>query len=148
MAKTVKRLAFSDNQIKLLIDLYRENECLWNVKSPEYKSYLKRKDAIANISEKMGFTEEIIKKKIASIRSTYLLEKKKCKDSHRTGTGTDDIYHSSLPWFQYMTFLNDVIIARKTLDNFESQQIQVSCLYYLFYCDIIFLINKYYRRVH
>lgn len=60
MAKTVKRQAFSESQILLLIDLYRENECLWNVKCPEYKNNIKRKGAIANISEKMGFSEEII----------------------------------------------------------------------------------------
>lgn len=126
MAKTVKRQAFSDSQILLLIDLYRENECLWNVKCPEYKNNIKRKGAIANISEKMGFSEEIIKKKIASIRATYLIEKKKIKDSQRTGTGADDIYHPTVPWFQHMAFLNDVIIARKTVDNLESHQTQVS----------------------
>lgn len=142
MAKSVKRLSFSDNQIMLLIELYRENECLWNVKSPEYKNNVKRKGAIANISEKMGFTEEIIKKKIASIRSTYLLEKKKIKDSQHTGTGTDDVYHSTLPWFQHMTFLNDVIIARKTLDNLESQQTQVSCFYFIYFIFIHSIFGK------
>nr|CAH7728108.1 unnamed protein product [Callosobruchus chinensis] len=60
----------------LLVELYRENECLCNVKSPEYKNTIKRKGAIANISEKMVFTDEIIKKRIASIKSTYLLKKK------------------------------------------------------------------------
>nr|CAH7737601.1 unnamed protein product [Callosobruchus chinensis] len=77
----------------------------------------------------MGFTKEIIEKKVASIRSTYLLEKKKINDSHHTGTGTDDIYHSTLPWFQHMTILSDVIIPRKTLDNLESQKkIQINLI--------------------
>lgn len=49
MAKYVKRIAFSDEQMFTLINLYRKNECLWDVRSPEYKNAVKRKRALSNI---------------------------------------------------------------------------------------------------
>lgn len=126
MAKSVKRIAFSDEKIFQLIELYRERECLWDIKSPEYKNNAKRKTAFTYISEKMELPEDIVKKKINSIRSTYLLEKKKIFDSRRTGTGTDNLYIPSVPWFEQMMFLNDVIIPRKTTSNLDPQITQVS----------------------
>ncbi|CAH1114372.1 unnamed protein product [Psylliodes chrysocephalus] len=122
--KTVKRITFSDEKIIELIELYRENECLWNIKSAEYKNNIKRKAAITDIAKNLFVKEEIIKKKITSIRSTYLMEKKKILDSHKTGSGTDDLYSPLVPLYEHMTFLNDVIIARKTKSNLESQIIE------------------------
>ncbi|KAK9688193.1 hypothetical protein QE152_g35725 [Popillia japonica] len=71
----------------------------------------------------MELPEDIVKKKIASIRATYLLEKKKIADSCGTGTGADDLHVSTLPWFGEMEFLNDVIISRKTTSNLNYQTI-------------------------
>ncbi|KAK0077165.1 hypothetical protein PV326_010235, partial [Microctonus aethiopoides] len=120
MAKSVKRIALSEDKIHQLIESYRENECLWQVKSPHYKNYIKKKAAIADIAEKMGITKEITKKKIASLRSTYLLEKKKIADSKSTGSGTDTVCISTIPWFNQMEFLDDVIIARRTISNLDT----------------------------
>lgn len=124
----MKRIAFSDEKILQLIELYREMECLWDIKSPQYKNNVKRKAALTYISEKMELSEEIVKKKINSLRATYLLEKKKIFDSRRTGTGTDDLYIPTVPWFDEMVFLNDVIIPRKTTSNLDSQITQVSAV--------------------
>ena len=96
-----------------------------DIKSAFYKNNVKRKDAIAKIAKKLGIDEETVKKKIASIRATYLLEKKKINDSQRTGMSTDDIYCPTVPWIEHKQFLNDVIIARKTISNLESKLTQV-----------------------
>lgn len=140
MAKSVKRIAFSEDEIHQLMDLYRENECLWQVKSPHYKNYIKRKAAIADIAEKMGITEEITKKKIASLRSTYLLGKKKIADSKSTGSGTDTVYISTIPWFNQMEFLDDVIIARRTISNLDTSITQVRTVLESFYFHIVIII--------
>lgn len=127
MAKSVKRIAFSDDKIFILLDLYRKNECLWDVKSPYYKNAIKRKSALSNIAENLDLDQELVKKKIASIRATYLLEKKKIADSQRTRNSTGDVYTPSVTWFDHMKFLDDVIIPRKTVSNLDASQINQVC---------------------
>lgn len=120
----MKRIAFSDEKIFILLDLYQKNECLWDVKSPDYKNAIKRKSALSNIAENLNLDQELVKKKIASIRATYLLEKKKIADSQRTGSSTGDVYIPTVSWFDHMKFLDDVIIPRKTVANLDSAQIE------------------------
>lgn len=129
MGKNVKRIAFSDKQIFTLIQLYQENECLWNINVSDYKNNTKRKTAVSTIAKKMGLTEDLVKKKISSLRATYLMEKKKIYDSRRKGSGRDDLYSPTVPWFEQMHFLNDVIIARKATSNLDSQALKV-CIYF------------------
>lgn len=139
MAKSVKRVAFSDEKLFTLIELYRQNECLWDIKSPYYKNTIKRKAAFTIIGEKLDLDEETIKKKIASLRATYILEKKKITDSQRTGTGTDDVYFPTIPWFEHMQFLNDVIIPRKTVSTLQPEDFQTQVCINFFIVIISFI---------
>ncbi|XP_022912943.2 uncharacterized protein [Onthophagus taurus] len=125
MVKTVKRIAFSEKQILNLIDLYRKKECLWNTKSPFYNNHAERRDALRFIAKSLNYNEETIKKKITSIRATYLLEKKKIKDSLLAGNGADTMYRPTVIWFEHMNFLDGVIIPRKTTLNLEVQTTQL-----------------------
>ena len=66
----------------LLIELYRQNPCLWNVKADVYKYRNKRVAAINKITaelQKSGLSAHTseVKKKIESIRSQYRRELRK-----------------------------------------------------------------------
>lgn len=125
--RATQKIIFNNATLLHFIELYRKNECLWNVKAVDYKKSDKRKKAVAEMAIQFGVTEEFVKKKIQSLRSTYIQEKKKIADSKRTGTGSDDVYIPSLFWFHELEFLQDVIIPRKTTSNLDNNT-QVSRL--------------------
>lgn len=43
-------------RVKLLIDLYEKSECLWNIRSSEYKNQSKKKVAKTDIGKHFGFS--------------------------------------------------------------------------------------------
>jgi hypothetical protein len=43
-------------RVKLLIDLYHGKECLWNIKSKEYKNQTKKKAAKTEIATHFGMS--------------------------------------------------------------------------------------------
>ncbi|CAH2001940.1 unnamed protein product [Acanthoscelides obtectus] len=67
---------------------------------------------------KEGTTIQDINTKINNIRSTYSQEKMKIKKSQGTGSGADDMYTPSVPWFEIADrFLSEMIKPRKTFQN-------------------------------
>ena len=81
----------------LLIELCRQNPCLWNVKADVYKDRNKRVAAINNKSaelQKSGLFANAseVKKKIESIRSQYRRELRKLEKSKSSGAGADEVY--------------------------------------------------------
>ncbi|XP_049948585.1 uncharacterized protein LOC126456826 [Schistocerca serialis cubense] len=66
-----------------LIEMYKADEALYNVRHPEYKNRLRRLESYKNIAEvisrdiRPGCTVEDIKKKIDGLRSSYFHEKEK-----------------------------------------------------------------------
>jgi hypothetical protein len=47
-------------RVGLLITLYEENECLWNIRSAEYKNIFKKKTAKAEIGKNFGMTGRLL----------------------------------------------------------------------------------------
>uniref|UniRef100_A0A0A9W2D2 DNA-directed RNA polymerase D subunit 1 n=1 Tax=Lygus hesperus TaxID=30085 RepID=A0A0A9W2D2_LYGHE len=107
-----QRLVFSEKLMYSFINDYKESSCLWDIKNPDYKCAEKRRTALATLAAKYDVSEEEAKKKINSLRSTYLQEKKKVEESKRANSG--EIYEPSLYWYHELEFLYDVIIPRKT----------------------------------
>ncbi|XP_071529508.1 uncharacterized protein [Panulirus ornatus] len=99
----------------LLIDLYRQNPCLWNVRAEVYKDRNKRVAAINNITaelQKSGLSKSglsvitsEVKKKIESIRSQFGRELRKLEKSKKSGVGADEIYTPTLWCFDDLCFL-------------------------------------------
>ena len=62
------------------IELFREKRCLWDTKSKFYRNKMIRKEAALEIATAMsvllneGFTEEMVLKKIHSMRTQYRKE--------------------------------------------------------------------------
>ncbi|CAH2084108.1 unnamed protein product [Euphydryas editha] len=90
----VKKL--SEDQILKFVSLYRENTCLWDISSEDYKNKPMRQSALQKLCIGMeieGFTVEDVKNKIKSIRSTYYLELDKIKKSS-TSDASGNVYQS------------------------------------------------------
>lgn len=100
---------------------YQKYECLWNVKSPNYRNIALKLAAYDEIALKFYIDVAEVKKKINSYRTTYMAEKKKIRDSARTGASTDDLYISHIPWLSACTFLDAVVEARTSKSNTTSE---------------------------
>ncbi|KAF5280149.1 hypothetical protein FQR65_LT15065 [Abscondita terminalis] len=108
------------------VEAYRDWPCLWNVKDAIYKNKHARDAAykeIENIMNIEGFGIMEIKNKIRALRSTYSQEKKKIKDSKKSGAGTNQVYVPGVKWFKEMdSFLHQLEDnKRQTEDNLTVQ---------------------------
>ncbi|KAJ0172676.1 hypothetical protein K1T71_011815 [Dendrolimus kikuchii] len=127
----VKKL--SEDQMLKFVSLYRENPCLWDISSEDYKNKPMRQSALQNLCIGMeiegetfnfhtntqieGFTVEDVKNKIKSICSTYNLEQDKIKKSSTSGA-SGNVYQPKLKWFaEFNSFIkNDT--GEDEFDNF------------------------------
>lgn len=135
------KLTFNSETLLRFIELYRKNECLWNIKLDDYKKHDKRKNAVAEIALELNVSEEFVKKKIQSLRSTYIQEKKKIYESKTTGTGSDDVYSPSLYWFHELDFLQDVIVPRKTTSNLENNTQVITFTINIYLCFLMLQVS-------
>lgn len=91
------------------IECYEKNKALWDVTSSEYKIREKKNYGYRELLKifkniKQDATIDDVKKKINSLRSNYRRELRKLKQK-QSEAGTDDIYQSSVWWFDKMNFL-------------------------------------------
>lgn len=95
------------------VNLYRDQENLWNIFDSQYKNRDARKASLQHIAKEInipGFTEKNVTKKFKNLRSTYNQELIKIEKSKKSGNGTDDIYKPSIKWFDIMDYIMKVII--------------------------------------
>lgn len=108
---------FNADETLKLVQLYREHECLWNMRCQEYKNKQNRTSALQQIRTEIGIegiTIEEIKNKIKSIRNTYYLEVDKIEKSTRSGAG-GNVYIPRVTWFEELnSFIKNVAVRRRT----------------------------------
>lgn len=117
------RKKWSERDTVRFVELYEEEEVLWNVRLKEYKIKDARNAAIERIIHNlnMDITIQDVNTKINNIRSIYNQEKLKIKKSTGTGSGANDVYVPSLAWYEIADrFLSGVIKSRKTYQNVVS----------------------------
>nr|CAI5827143.1 unnamed protein product [Callosobruchus analis] len=106
-----------------LVQLYRDNECLWDLKSQNYRNKEMRATALQNIAQEMNLEEfgpTDVKNKIKNLRATYYLELDKIKKSSKSGAD-GNVYTPKVKWFEEMdAFIRNVSIQRKTTDNSDT----------------------------
>lgn len=85
------------------ISLYRENPCLWKVKSKEY-SDKQKKNAAYDI---LIASKEGVIKRINSLRTCFRKELKKYKASLHSSMDEEEVYKPNLWYFNLLTFLLD-----------------------------------------
>ncbi|RDD43964.1 hypothetical protein TrispH2_004206 [Trichoplax sp. H2] len=95
-------------KIKKLIDLYRENEVLWNVWHPHYKNRAVRYMAWKEMAKKLHCQPIVTEKKMNSLRTQFFREHQRMISTRRSGVAANSIYQSTWPFFESLKFLRDV----------------------------------------
>ncbi|XP_073819710.1 uncharacterized protein [Musca autumnalis] len=116
-----------EEDILKMISLFRERELLWNTNSFSYRRNDLKKKALEEIGKEMNMTEEAVKKRIKSLRSTYVIEKRKVEHSKKSGCDAADVYQPSLFWYEEMSFLDNYISARKSVNNVTNELTLIPC---------------------
>jgi len=79
------------------VELYREEECLWNASIPSYKNKSMRDTSLQKICAELNtigiqMTVNEVKNKIKNLRATYCQMLSKIEKSTRSGAGANEEY--------------------------------------------------------
>lgn len=107
------------------LELYRSLPVLWRVKSEEYCNRVLKTSAYEKMVTKLKEIDptadrEKVTRKINTFRSNYRRDLKKTKQSEKSGAGAEDIFQSSLWYYDHLHFLadqEDCLEGRTTLEN-------------------------------
>ncbi|XP_047492143.1 uncharacterized protein LOC125041327 [Penaeus chinensis] len=115
--------SFSRAFVEDFIDLYRDHECLWKMKSRSYSDRNMKRQAYEKLAGKLREVDpsadrEAVVKKINNLRSAYRKELKKVVDSKRSGG--DSAYSPKLWYFHLLSFLLDQENPRVATSNLET----------------------------
>ncbi|XP_069699544.1 uncharacterized protein [Periplaneta americana] len=113
----MSKLEWTEDAVINLINVYREQEALWNPKHPFYHNKLRKHDAWEAIGKMFSCKAEEVKKKIESLLTSFRRERQ--KSTKRSGMGSDEVYESTWFAYKYMSFLLEKFTPRKTIDTFE-----------------------------
>lgn len=108
---------WSNADVLKLIAYYRENGCLWNIKSDLNKRNDIKKKCYIELSHIFNETEDNVKKKIRNLRTSYTTERKKVLDSKKSGSSADDVYKSGLFYYDEFNFLDPCLNCRPSKSN-------------------------------
>lgn len=123
---------WSSENIITFLNIYKKYDCLWDFAS---HGFLKRDvkqsefEMLRSELEEAGLptNEELLKKKIKSIRDAYRNEVNKVKKSQRGGK--QDNYKPKLVWFQVAdSFWRNAISGRQSLSNLVRSCLHVTLL--------------------
>lgn len=112
--------------IEEFIEIYRQEPCLWRVKSKEYHDRKKRDASYAKLLLKLkelepDATRKSVVAKINSLRSNVRKEKKKRDMSIKSGASADNVYVSKLWYLDLFDFLGDQDIPSTSVSNLEEE---------------------------
>ncbi|KAG8309338.1 hypothetical protein J6590_061312 [Homalodisca vitripennis] len=115
-------MEWNDEQVLVLIDLYRERRLLWDSSDSQHKLKNQRHDSLTEIAVSFGVDKNEIERKWKNLTSHFWREKKKEAETKRTGSGADEPYVSK--WFAYqpMNFLGDKNKPRNTQDSTQRKE--------------------------
>ncbi|XP_077145257.1 uncharacterized protein LOC143807520 isoform X2 [Ranitomeya variabilis] len=94
------------------IEMYRSLPCLWKVKSSDYSNRQKKSEAYEKLlslckSVCPSATVELVKHKIANLRTVFKKELKKVESSIQSGASGDEVYIPRLWYFDLLKFTID-----------------------------------------
>lgn len=122
---------FRGKQVIDFIRKYKDCECLWNIKSNIYKRLDLKQKCYEELSKQFKMTVAEIKKKIKSLRGTYIAERRKVLEYKPSGSEAISPYEPNLAWYYEMAFLDSVIVFRKSTNNIvqvSSQRVFISII--------------------
>lgn len=112
-----------------LLELYKSFPCLWKIKSEHYKNKNLKEEAyikIIDFCKEKGFPDanrDFVVKKLQSLRGSFRKELKKVQNSHRSGKGTDEVYKSSLWYYDHLLFTKDQELPTDSISNIEDDPV-------------------------
>ncbi|XP_045496131.1 uncharacterized protein LOC123694679 isoform X2 [Colias croceus] len=116
----MSQLKLNREETLKLVELYKINDCLWNIKNKDYRNKEARINALQNIVDEMqltGFNIKDVQAKIKCLRSTYYLELDKIEKSERLND-EEHVYVPKIEWFNEMhSFIYDVTLKRKDFEK-------------------------------
>ena len=116
---------WSDEEIFLLIDAWREIDQLYNVKHPKYHLKEERTKNLRLLTEKLSeknveATIPQISKKMLSLKNHFSSEKRKVEaSSKKSSSGVSDVYNPNWQFYRHLLFLKDNFTPRPTETNLK-----------------------------
>ncbi|KAL1487882.1 hypothetical protein ABEB36_015267 [Hypothenemus hampei] len=121
-------LRLNDRDTIRFVQLYENELVLWNPQDPKYHKKDARDAAAQRVATELNivnFTSKHVIMKFKNLRSSYLQEKKKIKESTKSGCSTDNVYVPKVIWFPIIDrFLKAHVKSRQTHSNLNETQIQ------------------------
>ena len=111
---------WTNEETCMLIDLFEERPCLWDVFDKNYHMRDKRDMAFKEIEAKIDFSVAEIKAKISKLRSQLVREISKCTKT-KSGQSTDELYKPTWTYWHKLQFLRPVMQPGKSRDNLQDQ---------------------------
>jgi len=118
----------------MLVLLYQQHPCLYVQKSEDYYNRDKKWEALQTIAQQLhelyGYviSIDVIKKKIANLRTQYLEHYNKILKSKSSGVGTDDVFKPRWWLFNELSFLAPHIASRKGESSISKNIVAKSCV--------------------
>ncbi|XP_012938663.1 uncharacterized protein LOC101861586 [Aplysia californica] len=118
---------WSRDTVLNFIEMYKFHECLWKMKSKDYRNNLMRERAYEELvlfckPFHPEANKEFVIKKISNLRTTFKRELKKHENSKQSGMGSDEVYEPSLWYFHNLMFLEDQDMPSAGSSNLQSYE--------------------------
>ncbi|KAK4882524.1 hypothetical protein RN001_005843 [Aquatica leii] len=118
-------MSWNQEEVLLLIEQYQKWPCLYAVRSKEYKNKHARVKALEDVFQvvkllKSTISQTDMKTKFANLKTTFMQEFRKYKESFKSGAGTEDIYTPTLWYFQQMMYVAEHNEIRPAVDSIET----------------------------
>ena len=105
----------------MLISFFQANECLWNHNIPSYHQHSQNKDLLYDmLSKELGgkYDSSEIQKKWKELEKKFKQEYRKALVKP-SGSGTDEIYRPTFPFYVQLQFLSSICETDETMDSIE-----------------------------
>jgi len=120
------------------IELFRQEECLWKVKSKDYYNRSKKDASYRTLIGKVqevepDATRDTVVKKINNLRSAFRKEHKKVIKSHVSGAGAEEMYAPRLWYYNQHLFLCDQEAPHSSTSSMpeEEKDSEVNLLFFI-----------------
>lgn len=120
-----QRRTFTPDEKVLLATLYREHECLWNIRIAAYHNRAMRDAAYSEIASKVSTPDapvdaKVVKQQLNALRNQFLTAHAKVTEELPTGSAADeDGKARTRHWWLHdeLLFLADTVKCRQTRSN-------------------------------
>jgi hypothetical protein len=126
------------------IELFRQEECLWKVKSKDYYNRSKKDASYRTLIGKVQEVEpdvmqDTVVKEINNLRSAFRKEHKKVIKSQVSGAGAEEMYAPRLWYYNQLFFLCDQEAPHSStsITQEEEEDSEVNLFFFLLYFTLL-----------